>query len=122
MRSKSQYGVTHLNISKRLNQLIELNQLTIKDFAERCDIPYRSMYNYVRSEREPNLEALSKMSKTFNVDLNWLILGEGEILKGISKESFSAEENQLITHYRLMPNLVQKTMKTAFKAISTEKF
>lgn len=107
-----------MNISKRLNQLVELNQLTIKDFAERCGIPYRSMYNYVRGEREPNLEALSRISQTFNVDLNWLISGEGEILKGVSKETFSAEENQLITHYRLMPELVQKAMKTAFKAIS----
>ncbi|PJG82324.1 MULTISPECIES: helix-turn-helix domain-containing protein [Pseudomonadota] len=109
-----------MNISKRLNQLIELKQLNIKDFAEQCDIPYRSMYNYVRGEREPNLEALSKISQTFNVDLNWLISWEGEIFKGVPKDAFSDEENQLITYYRLMPGIVQNAMKVAFKAISTE--
>lgn len=107
-----------MNISDRLNQLIELEKLNIKDFAEQCDIPYRSMYNYVRGEREPNLEALSKISQTFNVDLNWLITGNGEIFKGISNELFSAEENQLIEHYRMMPNLIQQAMNKAFEAIS----
>lgn len=108
-----------MNISERLNQFIKLNEFTIKGFAEQCGIPYRSMYNYVRGEREPNLEALSKMSQTFNLDLNWFITGEGEMLKSMPKEMFLTEENQLITHYRLMPEIVQNAMKTAFRAMSS---
>lgn len=108
-----------MNISDRLNQLIELKKLNIKDFAEQCDIPYRSMYNYVRGERKPNLEALSKISQRFNVDLNWLIMGNGEVFKNVSIDNFSIEENQLVQHYREMPELIQKAMNKAFKAISS---
>lgn len=108
-----------MNISDRLNQLIELKKLNIKDFAEQCDIPYRSMYNYVRGEREPNLEALSKISQRFNVDLNWLIMGNGEVFKNVSVDNFSIEENQLVQHYREMPELIQKAMNKVFKAISS---
>ncbi|KMK50995.1 hypothetical protein RO21_08860 [[Actinobacillus] muris] len=108
-----------MNISDRLNQLIELKKLNIKDFAEQCDIPYRSMYNYVRGEREPNLEALSKIGQTFNVNLNWLITGNGEIFKGVSNKLFSVEENQLIEAYRTMGMEVKDAFQIAFKAIKT---
>lgn len=108
-----------MNISDRLNQLIGLEKLNIKDFAKQCDIPYRSMYNYVRGEREPNLEALSKISQKFNVNLNWLITGNGEVFNGVYKELFSVEENQLIEAYRAMGMEVKDAFQIAFKAIKT---
>lgn len=111
-----------MNISDRINLLIETQQLTIKDFAERCDIPYRSMYNYVRSEREPNLDALSKISQTFNVDLNWLILGEGKKEKVFSvNQELSQDEKALIDNYRKISKEIQQTIYTLCLAISQKK-
>lgn len=106
-----------MNISKQLNLLIKLKQLTIKDFAEQCDIPYRSMYNYVRGDREPNLDALYKISQTFNVNLNWLITDQGEMFKNISNKNFSVDEYQIIEFYRTMPFEVKNAVQMAFSTI-----
>ena len=121
MNNQSQGGVTQLNISERINLLIDAQNLTIKDFAEHCDIPYRSMYNYVRSEREPSLEALTKISQAFQVNLNWLLLGDGEIKKTSQAQEFTAVEEALIENYRQMSDEVKRAMEVSFQAISTLK-
>ena len=117
MNNKSQDGVTQLNISDRINLLINAQNLTIKDFADHCDIPYRSMYNYLRNERVPSLEALAKISQTFNVNLNWLLLGEGEIEKTLPIQELSVTEKVLISSYRQMPNDVKRAIEVLFQAI-----
>lgn len=107
-----------MDISGRLNQVINTHNLTIKDFARECEIPYRSMYNYVRGEREPNLDALSKISQTFNVDLNWLIVGDIYI----DKISYNLDllEIELLDCYRKSNKSAQKIMITVAKSLLVE--
>ncbi|OOF86843.1 transcriptional regulator [Rodentibacter ratti] len=90
-----------MNISKRLKQVLEAKKLNIKTFSERSCIPYRSVQNYLREEREPNVEALIKLKETMNININWLLIGEGEMFSSeIEKESLSISEIELIKNYR----------------------
>lgn len=56
-------------MSFRLKQVIESNNLNIREFSELSGIPYRSVQNYLRHEREPNVEALAKLKETMNIDI-----------------------------------------------------
>ena len=47
-----------MSISQRLKRIIEYKNLNIKEFDELSGIPYRSVQNYLRHEREPNNEVL----------------------------------------------------------------
>ncbi len=49
-------------VSDRLKQAIERSGLTIKDFAAKCGIPYRTLQNYISGEREPNVANLQKIA------------------------------------------------------------
>lgn len=56
-------------MSFRLKQVIESNNLNIREFSELSGIPYRSVQNYLCHEREPNVEALAKLKETMNIDI-----------------------------------------------------
>lgn len=111
-----------MNISERLNQLIELNNLTIKDFAERSEIPYRSMYNYVRSEREPNLDAIVKLQEKWNINLNWLINGQGDMkLQENIAPTITEIERQLLVAFRNCNEGTKRKICLAVNAIASDK-
>ncbi len=43
-------------------------------------IPYRSMQNYLRGEREPNTEALTQIRTRLSISIDWLLTGYGSAL------------------------------------------
>ncbi|OOR95130.1 transcriptional regulator [Canicola haemoglobinophilus] len=106
-----------MSISERLKQVIESKNINIKEFSELSGIPYRSVQNYLRNEREPNVEALTKLKETMNIDVNWLLTGEGKMFQGLPSDELAEKEQALINHYRQMSNDVQRAMEVAFKAI-----
>ncbi len=106
-----------MSISERLKQVIESKNLNIKEFSELSGIPYRSIQNYLRHEREPNVEALAKLKETMNIDINWLLTGEGNMFQILPSEELTEKEQALINHYRQMPNDVKKAIDVSFQAI-----
>lgn len=107
-----------MSISERLKQVIEDKNLNIKAFSEISGIPYRSIQNYLRNEREPNVEALIKLKEAMNIDINWLLTGEGGMYHSLPNNELEAKEQALINHYRMMSNDVQIAFDVSFKAIS----
>ena len=100
-----------MSISNRLREVMEYKGLNIKAFAELLDVPYRTLQNYLLNEREPSAEVLIKISGVLNVDLNWLMRGEGEMFRSsTNKNELSEKEKQLISYYRKMSS----DMKIAF--------
>ncbi|EBU1221932.1 TPA: helix-turn-helix domain-containing protein [Salmonella enterica subsp. enterica serovar Java] len=66
-----------MSISERLKQVLEAQNLTITDAATKCGIPYRSLQNYLRGEREPKAEALVVIGTQLGISLDWLLTGRG---------------------------------------------
>ena len=68
-----------MNISNRLKLIISTSNINIKTFSELTGIPYRSLQNYLSGDRTIGVDALNKIHVQLNVNLNWLITGEGEM-------------------------------------------
>lgn len=63
------------------NEIIrdELNYrgLVIKEFAKKCEIPYRTFISYLSKEQiKPSIESLYKIAKNLNVSMEYLITGD----------------------------------------------
>ncbi len=69
-----------MSFSSRIKQLLEYKQITLKELCEQCDIPYRTMQNYVYEEdRKINSDVLIKLNTYLGINLNWLLTGTGEM-------------------------------------------
>lgn len=68
-----------MNIKERLKNILTEKALSITDAAARCDIPYRSLQNYLRGEREPNAEALISIGTHLGINIDWLLTGRGSM-------------------------------------------
>lgn len=105
-----------MSINNRLREVMEYKSLNIKAFAELLNVPYRTLQNYLLNERDPSTEVLIKISDVLNVDLNWLMLGEGDMFRRSTNENeLSEKEKQLISYYRRMSSDMQTAFKVTFK-------
>ncbi|WP_341536024.1 helix-turn-helix transcriptional regulator [Actinobacillus equuli] len=108
-----------MSISSRLREVMEYKGLNIKAFAELLDMPYRTLQNYLLNERDPSAEVLIKVSDVLNVDLNWLMRGQGEMFRdSMSESKLNEKEKQLISHYRNMSSDTQIAFDISFKFLS----
>ena len=74
-----------MSIKERLREAMDAKGLTIKALSDLSKIPYRSLQNYLRGEREPNAEALVALSTHLNISIDWLLTGKGQAV-GVEKE------------------------------------
>lgn len=83
---------------ERLRRSIETTGMNIMQACDKAQIPYRSMQNYLRGEREPKAEALSQMCASLGISANWLLLEVGEIRLGqaaaMSQQAGSLRQEQ----------------------------
>jgi transcriptional regulator with XRE-family HTH domain len=75
-------------VNKRINQMspyerlrvaIESSGLTLKDYANQSGIAHKTLQNYATGTRKIGIEAMIKMCAQMNLNLNWLLTGEGEM-------------------------------------------
>lgn len=74
-----------MKFNERLESLRVLRSLSKNAFAVKCDIKPTTMLGYLNGTSEPNLEALLKITDTYNVPVGWLAAGEGEPGSGEKK-------------------------------------
>ncbi|AKZ83212.1 MULTISPECIES: helix-turn-helix domain-containing protein [Enterobacteriaceae] len=80
-----------MSIKERLREAMDAKGLTIKALSDLSKIPYRSLQNYLRGEREPNAEALVALSTHLNISIDWLLTGKGEVV-GVEKAQPANQE------------------------------
>ncbi|MCW6569408.1 helix-turn-helix domain-containing protein [Yersinia ruckeri] len=69
-----------MSIKERLREAMDVKGLTIKALSDLSKIPYRSLQNYLRGEREPNAEALVALGTHLGISIDWLLTGKGEVV------------------------------------------
>lgn len=65
---------------ERLRVAIESSGLTLKDYAKQAGIPHKTLQNYATGTRKLGVEAMIKMCAQMGLNLNWLLVGEGDML------------------------------------------
>ncbi|EHZ8212011.1 helix-turn-helix transcriptional regulator [Escherichia coli] len=82
-----------MSIKERLREAMDAKGLTIKALSDLSKIPYRSLQNYLRGEREPNAEALVALSTHLNISIDWLLTGKGEAVGGEKAQPANQEQH-----------------------------
>lgn len=108
-----------MSIIHRLKSVLDAKGMTIKACAELLEVPYRTLQNYLLAEREPSAEVLVKAGNLLNVDLNWLMTGQGEMFKSnIKQAELTGQEINLLTQYREMSNELKNAFEISFQEIN----
>ena len=111
----------HTEQEKRFLKLIEELGLNKKTFALEIDVTIRTLHNYMYNNRIPNGENLIKIKERFNVDINWLLTGEGDMfLDSNPVIVLSERERELLKHFKLVSNPIQNGMISCLKTIYSE--
>ena len=105
-----------MKFGDRLRALLELNNLSQKQFGEKLNIAPSTIGNYVRNIREPDISTLIIFANYFNVSVDFLI-GNGykndmtedeQLLLNIHKGLNSNYKKILIEQAKLLYSLQNK--------------
>lgn len=98
-------------IRERIRRIIGIENLSIKAFSEKTNVPRPTIVNMFAKDTKPSYDFIKSIAVAFpTYSLGWLITGEGSMLKSevvstISEpEKQSPEENNAV-NYRLVPLL-----------------
>lgn len=102
-----------MSIAERLRQALDALGLKITEASEKSGIPYRSWQNYLRGERDPGAEALQAMSTRLGISIDWLLTGQGEMLRGAAPGlvTRTSREEGLLTLFRELPEAEQREIQ-----------
>ena len=64
---------------ERLQSVQKKMQLSQEDISTQIGISYRAYSSYERGDRKPPIDFLEKLATQFNINLNYLIAGIGEM-------------------------------------------
>lgn len=105
-----------MNISDRMRLVLDQEKLSLREASEKSEIPYTSLQKYVSGGQSPGSEALVKFGSTFNVNLHWLLTGEGNDSVA-SPGSLTSEINTSLSNQII--KLMKKSLPQYFKHIET---
>lgn len=88
-----------MNIGERLKEERVRLGFNQADFAAFAGVAKTSQFNYEKGDRSPDAEYLAAVTKV-GVDVLYVVTGER---KPTSADSISAEEAELLEHYRELP-------------------
>lgn len=95
-----------MGIENRIRLAIELSNLSLKDAATLCKIPYSSLQNWVNGACDPRSDALISLASHLGVSIDWLLTGQGPVRRNHPQENtvvvprLSPAEDSLITLFR----------------------
>lgn len=79
--------MTSTDLSDRLKAVIDFSKLSTRGFAIRCGISQPTLDKQIKGLRSVSIDTLTAVCSSFpNISRDWLLLGEGEMLKTQSKE------------------------------------
>lgn len=78
-------------IGERLQKARKTLKLSQEDISTQIGISYRAYSSYEREDRKPSIEFLEKLVVQYNLNLNWLIAGKGEMFISPEYEDIKSE-------------------------------
>lgn len=107
-----------MGISDRLKLVVDALGLSIREASDKSGIAYRSWQNYLSGLRDPNAEALQAMSTRLGVSVDWLLTGDGPMLRNgsvssVTNESGSPRELAILALFRELDEDGQRDIQSA---------
>ncbi|ALR30451.1 transcriptional regulator [Chryseobacterium sp. IHB B 17019] len=82
-----------MGLNERISKVIEYSGLTPSEFADEIDVQRSSISHITSGRNKPSLEFIIKIKARFPEILwDWLVTGEGEMLKSELSETVGVEE------------------------------
>lgn len=76
-----------MNLNERISKIIEYSELTSSEFADAVDVQRSSISHITSGRNKPSLDFLIKVKEKFpELEWDWLIKGDGEMLKKPEEE------------------------------------
>ena len=95
-----------INRFTRLRKILKISQ---KDMAAALRIPDSTISRYENNVIKPSYDILSKIANTYNINLNWLLTGKGEM--------FTDRESEIG-----VPCFTRKVMDNDYKSLSDREY
>ncbi len=74
-----------LEVSNRIKTFVDYTKLSVRKFAAECGLKQPTLDKHIRGTADPNVVTLIGIAKRFpELSLDWLLLGDGNMLKGKS--------------------------------------
>lgn len=78
-------------LENRIQKVRKHFKLSQEEISAQIGISYRAYSSYERGDRKPSYEFLELFFNIFNVNLNWLIVGQGEMFNAPKYEDVKDE-------------------------------
>lgn len=93
-----------MSLNERISKVIEYSQFTPSEFADEIDVQRSSISHITSGRNKPSLEFIIKIKSRFPELLwDWLVTGEGEMLKTELPETKIIEEQPEEEHVKTTP-------------------
>lgn len=83
------------SIGERIKYIRKIHKLNQQQFSKAVDISQGRLSEIEKDKCKPSAETLISISQIFNVNLNWLLLGEGLYDKSLDANQFAFFFSQL---------------------------
>lgn len=71
-----------LELSNRIKDFVSYTKMSVRKFASECGLKQPTLDKHIRGTSDPNVVTLIGIAKRFpELSLDWLLLGEGNMLK-----------------------------------------
>lgn len=86
-----------MELTERLNKIFKhYNMTKYSEFAEKTGLSHQVSSNYLKGKQKPDAERLIQIIQSFDeINVEWLMLGKGEMLKKDDKRFNNEEKNIL---------------------------
>lgn len=74
-----------LELSNRIKKFVDYTKMSARKFAGECGLKQPTFDKHIRGTADPNVITIIGIARRFpELSLDWLLLGEGDMLKGNS--------------------------------------
>lgn len=110
-----------LELSNRIKIFVDYTKMSVRKFAAECGLKQPTLDKHIRGTADPNVVTLIGIAKRFpELSLDWLLLGEGNMLKG--KSDIDALEDKNTERLMKLVNTIatlQDTLDAKSESIAT---
>ncbi len=115
-------------LSSRLKLVETKLGITRKELASKLDVKPQTFKNYVDGLALPNAKLLGDLAINFGIDLNWLLLGSGEMFATETARAVSTEQDPvlrrlegveaMLVRHGASPEEVRDALRMALRTLS----
>ncbi len=78
-------------LGERIKEAIKQSEFSQKDIARKLEISENSLSNYIASRRIPDALLITEFANICNLNLNWLLKGQGEMFQNSTRGEYYLE-------------------------------